>query len=89
MTFTAPFPKICVMFTRRGCYGDEPAIDDRILERALKVGGLRTKKETVTKALKEFIERRQQAKILGALGTFRFRADWDYKQDRRGREPRR
>jgi Arc/MetJ family transcription regulator len=64
------------------------AIDDRLLEKARRVGKLRTKKETVTKALEEFIERRRQRRILKALGTFRFRENWDYKQDRLDREPR-
>lgn len=65
------------------------AIEDKLLEEALQVGRLRTKKETVTKALEEFIERRRQRKILKALGTIRFRDDWNYKQDRLGREPHR
>lgn len=64
------------------------AINDKLLEDARRVGKLRTKKETVTKALEEFIERRRQRRILKALGTFRFRKDWDYKQDRLDREPR-
>ena len=34
------------------------AIDDKILEKARRVGGLRTKKETVTRALEEFVQRR-------------------------------
>lgn len=62
------------------------AIDDRLLEKALRAGGFRTKKETVTKALEEFIGRRKQRKVLRALGSFQFRKDWDYKADRRGRE---
>ncbi len=61
------------------------AIEDKLLQEALQVGRLRTKKETVTKALEEFIERRHQRKILKALGTIRFRDDWNYKQDRLGR----
>jgi Arc/MetJ family transcription regulator len=65
------------------------AIDDRLLQEALRVGRFRTKKETVTKALEEFIERRRQRRILKAFGAFRFRDDWDYKRDRVGREPRR
>jgi len=65
------------------------AIEDKLLQEALQIGRLRTKKETVTKALEEFIERRRQRKILKALGTIRFRDDWNYKQDRLGREPRR
>jgi Arc/MetJ family transcription regulator len=62
------------------------AIDDKILQRALRVGGLRTKKETVTRALEEFVQRRQQRRILRALGTIQFRKGWNYKADRRGRE---
>ena len=61
-------------------------IDDVLLERARRVGKLRTKKETVTQALTEFIQRRRQRKILKALGTIEFRKGWDYKKDRRGRE---
>jgi Arc/MetJ family transcription regulator len=61
-------------------------IDDKLLNKALRIGGLRTKKETVTVALQEFIERRDQRKILEAMGTVDFREDWDYKKDRKGRE---
>jgi Arc/MetJ family transcription regulator len=62
------------------------AIDDKLLREALKVGRFRTKKDTVTKALEEFIARRRQRRILKALGTFQFRKDWNYKEDRLGRE---
>ncbi len=62
------------------------AIDDALLERARRIGKLRTKKETVTQALTEFIQRRRQREILKALGTIEFRKTWDYKKDRRGRE---
>src|SRR5205809_53438 len=34
------------------------SIDDRLLSEAQRIGGLRTKKATVIKALEEFIERR-------------------------------
>ena len=65
------------------------AIDDRLLNRAVRVGAVRTKKEAVTVALREFIERREQRKILKAIGTFEFRKNWDYKAGRRRREPHR
>lgn len=61
------------------------AIDDRLLEKARRIGGLRTKKDTVTRALEEFIERRRQRDILRAFGTIDFRKDWNYKKDRQGR----
>ncbi len=63
------------------------AIDDALLERARRIGKLRTKKETVTQALTEFIQRRRQRDILKAVGTIEFRKEWDYKKDRRDREP--
>lgn len=65
------------------------AIDDKLLQEALRVGGFSTKKQTVTRALEEFIDRRKQRRVLKAVGTFQFRQEWDYKQDRLGREPRR
>jgi len=65
------------------------AIDDSLLEKARRIGKLRTKKETVTVALEEFIQRRRQRQLLKSLGTFDFRKDWDPKKDRRDREPHR
>lgn len=65
------------------------AIDDALLERARRIGKLRTKKETVTQALTEFIQRRKQRDILKVLGTIEFREGWNYKKDRRDRESRR
>lgn len=59
------------------------AIDDRLLEEALKAGGHRTKRETVNEALREYIERRQQAKIIEIFGTIDIDPDYDYKQQRR------
>jgi Arc/MetJ family transcription regulator len=62
------------------------ALDDNLLNQAMKIGHVRTKRETVTIALKEFIERRRQKKILDLEGKIAFRADWDYKKERGGRE---
>lgn len=59
------------------------AIDDQLLERAFKAGGHRTKRETVNEALREYVERRLQAKIVEDFGTFEFDPDYDYKEQRR------
>ena len=40
------------------------AIDDRLLQEAQRIGKHRTKKETVTAALTEYIQRRKQPQIL-------------------------
>ena len=58
------------------------AIDDRLLNKALRLSAFRTKKEAVTIALKEFIERHEQKKILKSLGSIQFRKNWDYKRER-------
>jgi hypothetical protein len=59
------------------------AIDDALLEEALRVGGHRTKKATVTEALQEYVKRRQQADIVGLFGTIEFDPKVDYKAGRR------
>jgi len=59
------------------------AIDDRLLEEALRVGGHRTKKATVTEALQEYIQHRKQVKILELFGTVDFDRSYDYKKQRR------
>jgi Arc/MetJ family transcription regulator/mRNA-degrading endonuclease RelE of RelBE toxin-antitoxin system len=77
---------LCVAVTQGDCMPTNLAIDDALLERARRIGKLRTKKETVTQALTEFIQRRRQRDILKVIGTISFRKDWDYKRDRRDRE---
>jgi Arc/MetJ family transcription regulator len=62
------------------------ALDDNLLRKAMKVGVMRTKRETVNAALKEFVDRRMQKKILDIEGAISFREDWNYKEGRRGRE---
>jgi Arc/MetJ family transcription regulator len=59
------------------------AIDDKLLEEAVRVGGLRTKKDTVNQALREYIQRRLQAKIVKLFGTVEFDRAYDHKKQRR------
>jgi len=59
------------------------AIDERLLNEALRVGGQRTKKSTVTQALQEYVQRRKQARILDLFGKIDFDPKYDYKQQRR------
>ncbi len=59
------------------------AIDPELLDHALAVSGVRTKKEAVTIALREFIARREQAGIVESFGTLDWDANYDYKADRR------
>jgi Arc/MetJ family transcription regulator len=58
------------------------AVDPDLIERALKVSGERTKKAAVTKALQEFIARREQKELAGLFGSLEWDADFDYKAER-------
>lgn len=63
------------------------AIDPELLERALAIGGEKTKKATVTKALEEYIDRRAQARIVESFHKFDdWDPDYDYKEERGRRD---
>ena len=61
------------------------ALDDRLLDEALRIGGKATKKETVTEALEEYINRRKQARIVDLFGAVDYDSGHDYKKQRRRR----
>ena len=58
------------------------ALDPDLLERALAVSGEKTKKAAVTKALTEFIARREQKRILQLFEKLEWNPDFDYKAER-------
>ncbi|MFL6194345.1 MAG: type II toxin-antitoxin system VapB family antitoxin [Thermoanaerobaculia bacterium] len=58
------------------------AIDETLLDEALRIGGHRTKKATVTEALQEYIERRKQARILDLFGSIDYDPEHDHKEQR-------
>ena len=62
------------------------AIDPKLLEEALEVSGERTKTAVVTRALEEFIARRNQRRLRELFGKFDWDPDYDYKEARRSRD---
>ncbi len=58
------------------------AIDDGLVEEAKNIGKHRTKKEAVTKALQEYIQRRKQMEIINIFGKIDFDPEYDYKKQR-------
>lgn len=58
------------------------AIDDKLLNEALKIGQFRSKKDTVNTALREFIQKRRQKDILNLFGSIDFDTKYDYKKAR-------
>jgi len=57
-------------------------IDPDLLDRAVAVSGERTKKAVVTKALQEFIARRQQRRVVELMGKLQWDESFDYKAER-------
>ena len=58
------------------------SIDPALIEHALKLSGETTKKAAVTRALEEFIARRQQKRLLELMGKLEWDESFDYKSER-------
>jgi Arc/MetJ family transcription regulator len=58
------------------------AIDDKLIEKARRIGHHKTKKAAVTAALSEYIAHRERLKILSLFGTLNFDHKYDYKAER-------
>jgi len=71
-----------VYYTSGGTLPTNLAIDDRLLAEAQKAGGHKTKRETVNAALKEYVQRRKQQKILSIFGSLDYEPGYDYKRER-------
>ena len=55
---------------------------DELLKKAQRIGNHRTKKETITAALMEYIQRRKQSQVLSLFGKIKFDERYDYKRER-------
>ena len=58
-------------------------IDDRLIQKAVRLGNHKTKKAAVSEALIEYIQNLEQEKILSMLGTVDYDPEYDYKKQRR------
>ncbi len=58
------------------------AIDQELLERAVRVSGEKTKTAAVTLALREFVARREQARLIELFGSLEWDPTFDYKAER-------
>lgn len=57
-------------------------IDDKLLEQAIAMSDRGTLNTSIEEALREYIQRRQQLKVLDLFGTIEYEEDYDYKQQR-------
>ncbi len=57
-------------------------INPGLLQRALEVSGERTKTAVVTRALEEYVARREQKRLLELFGALEWDPQFDYKAER-------
>ena len=58
------------------------AIDDSLIQEAVRIGHHTTKKAAVTIALREYIQRRKQQEIVSLFGDIDYDPSYDYKAQR-------
>jgi Arc/MetJ family transcription regulator len=60
-------------------------LDDSLVKEALKLSRMKTKKELVNQALKEFVESRKRLNLMDLAGKIDFAKDYNYKALRIGK----
>jgi Arc/MetJ family transcription regulator len=74
---------ICVIIEEVIVMATNLQLDDKLIEKAVKLGGHKTKKAAVSAALIEYIQNLEQEKILSMFGTVEYDPEYDYKKQRR------
>ncbi|MBI2026422.1 MAG: type II toxin-antitoxin system VapB family antitoxin [Deltaproteobacteria bacterium] len=59
------------------------ALDDKLIETAKEIGKHASKKEAVTAALKEYIQKRKQKDIFKLFQSIKYDSTYNYKQQRK------
>jgi len=65
------------------CMATNIELNEELLSKVMKLGSIRTKKEAVNEALSEYVQRREQLKVLDLFGTVEYDPDFDYKVQRK------
>jgi Arc/MetJ family transcription regulator len=73
---------MCVDLTEVIVMATNLQIDDKLIQKAVKLGGHKTKKAAVSTALTEYIQNLEQEKILSMFGTVEYDPEYDYKKQR-------
>lgn len=60
-------------------------IDDTLIDEVMKMAGVKTKKEAVDLALKEFVKSKRKKNLLDLAGKIKFSDGYDHKELRRTR----
>lgn len=59
------------------------ALDDALIEEARAIGNHKTKREAVDAALREYVQKRKQLRIMELFGKIDYDPKYDYKAERR------
>jgi Arc/MetJ family transcription regulator len=73
---------LCKLTVKESHMATNLALDQDLLDRAFKVSGEPTKKAAVTRALQEFIARREQRRIADLFGKLEWDPSFNYKAER-------
>jgi Arc/MetJ family transcription regulator len=74
---------MCKIADRRFIMATNLALDDSLIEEAVKLGKHKTKKAAVTTALEQYVKSIKRLGILDMFGKVDFDPAWDYKTARR------
>jgi Arc/MetJ family transcription regulator len=58
-------------------------LDDHLVSEAMRLSGLKTKKDVVNAALEDFVTTRSRRNLMDLRGTVSFSDGYDYKESRR------
>jgi hypothetical protein len=60
-------------------------LDDKLINKAVKLGGHPSKKAAVNEALEQYVRYLEQQKIISLFGTIDYDPEYDYKKQRKVR----
>ena len=58
-------------------------LDDELIQKAVRLGGHKTKRAAVSTALVEYVQHLEQERILSMFETVEYDPEYDYKKQRR------
>ncbi len=74
---------LCVIIKEAIVVATDLQLDDKLIQKAVKLGGHKTKRAAVSSALIEYIQNLERESILSMFGTVEYDPEYDYKKQRR------
>ena len=74
---------LCGMMCKHSHMATNIELDNTLVKKVMKFSGLNTKREAVNEALSEYVQKREQLKIINLFGTIDYHGDYDYKAERK------